>query len=70
MTAYDKLLIARSKTRPTGLEFIKNVISDFIELHGDRRYGDDPAIVGGIGTVRECCDRDMYGKRLHDKKRK
>ena len=51
MTSYDKLLIARGKDRPTGLDYIKNIISDFIELHGDRRYGDDPAIVGGIGIL-------------------
>ena len=51
MSAYDKVLAARAKGRPTGLSYIENIFEDFIELHGDRRYGDDPAIVGGIATL-------------------
>lgn len=37
--------------RFTGLELIRNLTTDFMELHGDRRYEDDPAIVGGIGRL-------------------
>jgi len=43
--------IARLQERPTTLEYIDNIISDFIELHGDRFYGDDSAIIGGVGTL-------------------
>ena len=50
-TAYDCVQMARSTKRPTGMEFIEKVFSDFIELHGDRRFADDPAIVGGIATM-------------------
>ena len=51
MSAYDKVLLARAKDRPTGLSYIENIFEDFIELHGDRRFADDPAIVGGIATL-------------------
>lgn len=51
MSAYDKVLLARSKGRPTGMAYIENIFEGFVELHGDRRYGDDPAIIGGIATL-------------------
>ncbi len=51
MGAYEKVLLARAKDRPTGLSYIENIFEDFIELHGDRRFADDPAIVGGIATL-------------------
>ena len=51
MGAYEKVLLARAKDRPTGLSYIQNIFEDFIELHGDRRFADDPAIVGGIATL-------------------
>ena len=52
MSAYEKVLRARAKDRPTGLSYIENIFEDFIELHGDRRFADDPAIVGGIATLK------------------
>lgn len=51
MSAYEKVLLARAKDRPTGLSYIHEIFPDFIELHGDRRFGDDPAIVGGLATL-------------------
>jgi len=51
MGAYDKVLAARAKGRPTAMDYINNIFENFIELHGDRRYGDDRAIVGGIATL-------------------
>ena len=51
MSAYEKVLLARAKDRPTGISYIENIFEDFIELHGDRRFADDPAIVGGIATL-------------------
>lgn len=50
-TAYDRVRLARNNNRPTGLDYIKNIFKNFIEMHGDRRYGDDPAIVGGIARL-------------------
>jgi acetyl-CoA carboxylase carboxyl transferase subunit alpha len=52
MTAYDKVLAARSKDRPTAKGFIEGIFEDFIELHGDRRFGDDSAVMAGIARLR------------------
>lgn len=49
--AYERIKLARDSKRPTGLDYIKNIFKGFIELKGDRRYGDDHAIVGGIATL-------------------
>lgn len=51
MTAYEKLKTARGKGRPTGSDYINNIFTDFIELHGDRRFADDQAIVAGIAKL-------------------
>ncbi|HJV44962.1 MAG TPA: acetyl-CoA carboxylase carboxyl transferase subunit alpha [Bacillota bacterium] len=48
LTPWQRVQIARHPERPTTLDFIKHIFTDFIEFHGDRVYGDDPAIVGGI----------------------
>lgn len=49
--AYDRVKLARDSKRPTGLDYIHNIFTCFMEFHGDRRYGDDPAIVGGIARL-------------------
>ena len=51
MSAYDILQAARAPQRPTGRDFISRLTEDFIELHGDRIFGDDGAVIGGIGRV-------------------
>lgn len=51
LKASDKLQIARHPQRPTTLDYINEIFDDFIEFHGDRLYGDDLAIVGGIGKL-------------------
>ena len=51
-TAYEKVQAARAKGRPSGIGFIKGIFTDFIELHGDRRFAEDSAIVGGIARLR------------------
>ncbi len=51
MSAYDKVLAARAKGRPTGLRYIENIFTDFLELHGDRRFSDDGAVVGGVARL-------------------
>ena len=43
--------LARHSDRPRTLDYIEMIIDDFVELHGDRFYGDDPAMVGGIGFI-------------------
>lgn len=51
MNAYEKVGLARASDRPMGNWYIHQMIDDFTELHGDRRYSDDGAIVGGIGFL-------------------
>lgn len=51
MTAWERVQTARSKDRPTALEYIYNIFNDFTELHGDRAFRDDGAIVGGVAML-------------------
>ena len=51
MKAWSKVSIARHKDRPTGKFYIDNIFNDFIEFHGDRNFGDDKAIIGGIAEI-------------------
>ncbi|WP_026314502.1 acetyl-CoA carboxylase carboxyl transferase subunit alpha [Heyndrickxia acidiproducens] len=52
MGPWDRIQIARFPERPTTLDYIQYLFTDFIELHGDRVYGDDEAIVGGIAKFK------------------
>src|SRR5258708_4804207 len=51
LTPWQRVLIARHPQRPYTLDYIKLICADFMELHGDRTFSDDPALVGGIATV-------------------
>lgn len=51
LNSWDRVQISRSAERPTSLDYISYIFDDFIELHGDRQFGDDPAIVGGIAGL-------------------
>jgi len=51
MTPWDKVLMARHPQRPYTLDYINALCSSFFELHGDRCYGDDPAIVAGLARL-------------------
>ncbi len=51
MEAYERLAASRAKGRPTGLCYIQNIFDGFMEMHGDRRFGDDKAIVAGIARL-------------------
>ena len=48
LSAWDRVQIARSSKRPTALDYINEIFENFYEMHGDRQYRDDGAIVGGI----------------------
>lgn len=50
LEAWDRVVLARQTKRPKALDYIENIFTDFIELHGDRNYKDDKAIVGGIAN--------------------
>lgn len=49
LTPWQKVKLVRLQERPTSLDYIKRLVKDFIEFHGDRFYGDDSSIIGGIG---------------------
>lgn len=51
LTAWQVSQVARHPQRPYTLDYIRNLFTDFEELHGDRAFADDPAIVGGIGRL-------------------
>ncbi|NLM40106.1 MAG: acetyl-CoA carboxylase carboxyltransferase subunit alpha, partial [Firmicutes bacterium] len=50
LTPFQRVMMARHPKRPTALDYINMLFEEFDELHGDRTYRDDPAIVGGIGV--------------------
>lgn len=50
METWDRVQVARHQQRPTTLDYIEALFEDFIQLHGDRTFGDDEAIVGGIAS--------------------
>ena len=51
ITAWDRVMLARQADRPKALDYINEIFEDFMELHGDRNFADDKAIVGGIATL-------------------
>ncbi len=53
LTPWQKTQVARHPSRPTTLDYINYMVEDFTELHGDRTFADDPAIVGGIGKLED-----------------
>jgi acetyl-CoA carboxylase carboxyl transferase subunit alpha len=56
LTPYQKVQLARHPKRPYSLDYIGEMTDEFVELHGDRLYGDDKAVVGGLAR--------MEGRRL------
>ncbi|MDO4531881.1 MAG: acetyl-CoA carboxylase carboxyl transferase subunit alpha [Bacillota bacterium] len=53
MKAYEKLQLARSQNRPTSRAYIEALFTERTELHGDRKYADDAAVIGGIGMLEQ-----------------
>ena len=51
LSSWDKVFVSRHPERPYTLDYIENIATDFIELHGDRLFKDDPAIVGGFCKI-------------------
>ena len=50
---YARVLAARAKNRPTSQSFIAGLTEDFLEFHGDRRFGDDAAIIAGVARIND-----------------
>src|SRR3989339_2173123 len=53
LTRWQKVQLARHPERPYTLDYIYNMTTDFIELHGDRQFKDDKAIVAGLAKIDE-----------------
>lgn len=49
--AWERTLVARAESRPYTLDYIQYFVDDWVELHGDRRFADDKAIIGGLGRI-------------------
>lgn len=52
MSAWDKVMKARDKNRPLPLDYVERLMEDFVELRGDRLYGDDQAVVSGVAFYK------------------
>ncbi len=52
LTPWDHVLLARHPDRPKTMDYIQAIFDDFIELHGDRVYGDDSAMIAGLGSIK------------------
>jgi acetyl-CoA carboxylase carboxyl transferase subunit alpha len=52
LSAYEKVQLARHPHRPYFLDYVQHFCTDFTEFHGDRKFGDDPAVIGGFGFFR------------------
>ena len=53
LTPWQRVLVARHPSRPTTLDYVERLFTDFVELHGDRRFADDHAIVTGTAVYRD-----------------
>ncbi len=53
LSVYQKVQISRHQNRPVMTDYVDLIFTDFVELHGDRCFGDDPAIVGGLAKLNE-----------------
>ena len=51
LTRWQRVLVARAPGRPTALDHVAGLVDGFVELHGDRALGDDPALVTGLGRI-------------------
>ena len=51
ISAWERVLLARKAERPKSLDYINSIFTNFIELHGDRNFGDDKSIIGGIAEL-------------------
>ncbi len=54
VSAWERVQRARAQDRPGAMDYIREIFTDFLELHGDRHFADDGAVVGGIGYFDGC----------------
>lgn len=51
LTPWQRVMISRHPSRPHTIDYVKGMCSEFIELSGDRTFGDDPSVIGGLGVI-------------------
>jgi acetyl-CoA carboxylase carboxyl transferase subunit alpha len=71
-TPWERVKIARTLERPKPQDYIEHLIRDFMELHGDRNFGDDAAIIGGVGFLDDLpvtCIATRRGKEIKENMR-
>ncbi|MFO8233860.1 MAG: acetyl-CoA carboxylase carboxyltransferase subunit alpha [Bacteroidales bacterium] len=71
-TPWERVKMARMLERPKPQDYIAHIIKDFTELHGDRNFGNDNAIIGGIGFLEDLpvtCIATRRGKEIHENMR-
>ena len=69
ISAWDRVTLARMAERPKSLDYITNIFDEFIELHGDRNFGDDKSIIGGIAKINNISVTvigEQKGKKLKE----
>ncbi|HEY0705566.1 MAG TPA: acetyl-CoA carboxylase carboxyltransferase subunit alpha [Polyangia bacterium] len=70
LTPWQTVLLSRHAGRPHTLDYVTRLVSDFVEVHGDRQFGDDPAVVGGfgwLGATPVVCIGHQKGRSTKDK---
>jgi acetyl-CoA carboxylase carboxyl transferase subunit alpha len=68
--AWARVQLARHPKRPHALDYIQKIVTSFQEIHGDRRFGDDPAIVCGMGLLRDRAVMIVAQQKGRDTKQK
>lgn len=69
-TAFDRVQIARHPERPYSLDIFSRVFTDFAEIHGDRRFADDPALVAGFARLNDaevCVIGQQKGRDINER---
>src|SRR5579859_6647740 len=64
--AWERVKLARHPQRPYTLDYLQLAFSDFLELHGDRLFGDDAAIVGGLAVLEQRTVMVIGHQKGHD----
>ena len=70
-TAFERVQMARHPDRPYALDIIASLFTDFVEIHGDRRYADDPAMIAGFARldgVEVCVIGQQKGRDINDRR--
>jgi acetyl-CoA carboxylase carboxyl transferase subunit alpha len=73
LSPWDRTLLARHPKRPYALDFVRLICDDFMELHGDRGFADDPAMIGGVARLGErwiTVIGQQKGRDIHERSRR